>query len=274
MAMLVEDIVRVTIVGMQRAIHLPPDLFCRHKQNGREHTYVKLMKSRSEIIRLLTQKVLCQSNDKRLTRTSIIETLIQLRDEKIDSIVDDFLKKDQKIDMEIDDQQQKTKRGPRWPQTDEFHSYLPEVIDIEAPAIGETQSCKIKALGTTHPGSAVYVELNQQTVDYLSTVVLHQTDAGEIHRRRKGGGDGEVSVPAGYYYSSSRNRLVKSKLVFSPGSNKKKRSYKFFKSVRSSSKDEEAEPEQDTDSNNDEEEPSKDCRDDCSSDLEEVPVDS
>ena len=54
MAMTVEHIVRVTIVGMPRAIYLPPDLIWKPAHDG-HGTYVKMAKAKSEINRLLGQ---------------------------------------------------------------------------------------------------------------------------------------------------------------------------------------------------------------------------
>ena len=86
MAMNAEDIVRVKIVGMQRAVFLPQELVSRTDGN---RTYVKLAKARSEINRLLGQPLKAKGPNKRkLQFTSIIETLIQARDEKINAIVD------------------------------------------------------------------------------------------------------------------------------------------------------------------------------------------
>ena len=73
MAFVVEDIVRVAMVGMQRAIYLPPDLVWKELMGGT--TYVKMAKARSGINRLLGQPMAAKGPNKRkLQRTSIIET--------------------------------------------------------------------------------------------------------------------------------------------------------------------------------------------------------
>ena len=52
MAMVVDDIVRVRIAGMQRPVYLPPDLISKADDH---RTYVQIAKAMSEINRLLNQ---------------------------------------------------------------------------------------------------------------------------------------------------------------------------------------------------------------------------
>ena len=86
MSMVVEEVVRVTIAGMARAVYLPPDLVWKPADDNR--IYVKMLKPRSEINRLLGQPIAAKGPNKvKLVFTSILETLLQLRDEKVMSII-------------------------------------------------------------------------------------------------------------------------------------------------------------------------------------------
>ena len=78
MAMTVEHIVRVTFVGLPRAIYLPPDLIWK-PSNDEHGTYVKMAKAKSEINRLLGQPMGASGQNKRkLQFTSIILSLIHI----------------------------------------------------------------------------------------------------------------------------------------------------------------------------------------------------
>ena len=113
MAMTVEHIVRVTIVGMSRAIYLPPDLIWKPAHDGLG-TYVKMAKARSEINRLLGQPMAATGRNKRkLQFTSIIETLIQLRDDRVLAIADAHKRKGENIDLGIDGPGKKKERNQR-----------------------------------------------------------------------------------------------------------------------------------------------------------------
>ena len=71
-------------------------------------TYVKLLKGRSEINRLLGQPLRNRGKDKRkLQYTSILETLAQLRNDRIKSMIEERKSKEQKIDLDIDDVSEK-----------------------------------------------------------------------------------------------------------------------------------------------------------------------
>ena len=100
MSMTVDQIVRVSFADRPRAIHLPPDLIWYLP--GTQSIYVKLIKYRSEICRLLGQPLVGKGKGRKLQHTSIIEDLIKLRDNKITTIVEELEKKDEKIDLEID----------------------------------------------------------------------------------------------------------------------------------------------------------------------------
>ena len=86
MAMVVDDIVRVRIAGMPRPVYLQSDLISKTDDH---RTYVQIAKARSEINRLLGQPMLAKGTAKRkLQFTSIVETLIQIRDEKVNARID------------------------------------------------------------------------------------------------------------------------------------------------------------------------------------------
>ena len=92
MAMVIEDIVQVSIAGQRKPINLSSNLFW--KAPGEPGlTYVKLVKASSEINRLLGQPLLSEGVKKRkLQYTSIIETLTELRNDRIKSLISEFKK--------------------------------------------------------------------------------------------------------------------------------------------------------------------------------------
>ena len=90
MALAIEDIVRATIVGQSRSINLTPDLFWKAPCDNAP-TFVKLVKGKSEINRLLGQPIASKGKgmDKRkLQFTSIIETLTDIRNTVISAMID------------------------------------------------------------------------------------------------------------------------------------------------------------------------------------------
>ena len=93
MTIKIEDIVKVSVPGQNRAIYLDSDLIW--KPEGHDPpTFVKLVKAQSEINRLLGQPLKAKGPDKRkLQKTSIIESLTQLRNEAILAIIDENGKK-------------------------------------------------------------------------------------------------------------------------------------------------------------------------------------
>ena len=109
--MVLEDTVRVSIAGQSKPINFAPELFWK---GPGEHglIYVKLVKSRSEINRLLGQPLKSKGKEKRkLQHSSINETLIQLRNGRINSLAAESKTKEQKIDFDIDEPQKSVVAG-------------------------------------------------------------------------------------------------------------------------------------------------------------------
>ena len=78
----------------------------------------------------------------------------------------------------------------------------------------------------------LFIELEQQQLDYLAAVVQHQIDCGNIHRKRDTvSPDSKIVPPAGYSYSYVRGRLLETKWIDSPESKKRKRKVKYHKAV-------------------------------------------
>ena len=102
MAMMIEEIVRVTITGVIKPINRPPDLVWKSSDDGT--VFVKLAKGRSEINRLLGQPILQRSKDKRkLQFTTIIETLAELRNNAVKEMLVTLKAKEDKLDFGTDD---------------------------------------------------------------------------------------------------------------------------------------------------------------------------
>ena len=103
MAIVVTDIAQVSVSGQAKPIFLRPDIFWKVPGDP-VLTYVKLLKGRSEINRLLGHPLRAKGKDKRkLQYTSILETIAQLRNDRINSLVTQSKTKEQKIDFNIDD---------------------------------------------------------------------------------------------------------------------------------------------------------------------------
>ena len=188
--MTVDSVIRVSFEDKsRRAIFLQPDLIWQDIQA--EHYYVKLEKGRSEICRLLNQPCTGKGKGRKLQFTSIIESLIQIRDDKVMEIVEEFENKDVKIDLGIDGPPKRKTRVidgkrvvARWPQTPEVFAILPSVIDIDAPAVGDVPACTFNVRVAKRAGLPLFVHLKQEAVDYLAAVIKFQIDNGETHRKR------------------------------------------------------------------------------------------
>ena len=95
-------------------------------------------------------------------------------------------------------------------------------IEINAPSVGDTAGINLNVRVANKSCGALYVELNQSSIDYLRAVLTHQVDSGNIHRKRTSVHiDEQVQAPAGLSYSYTRNKLVKTEWVVSPESGKK-----------------------------------------------------
>ena len=109
----IETIVRVSFPG-DKAINLTTDLvwMIPHEEiKGRWVTYVKLVKYKSQICRLLGQPMLSSGPEKRkLQLTEIIVTLQERRNERINAMIDAAKAKEEKVDLNIDDPSRRTKR--------------------------------------------------------------------------------------------------------------------------------------------------------------------
>ena len=239
MAMTVDEIVRVQFEDKsRRAIFLQTDLIW-HPPDAKI-CYVKLETGRSEICRLLDQPI-NQRKEKgkgrKLRFTSIIETIIKIRDDHVMSIVKEFENKDVKIDLGIDGPPKRKiplvdgKRSvARWSQSPEVLAILPTVIDIDAPAVGEVPPCTFSVRVATKAGMPLYVHLRQEVIDYFAAVIKLQIGNGDTHRKRCSVDDDQkVDCPKGYSFSYKRKRLVKTQKVLSPNSMTEKRKTTFFK---------------------------------------------
>ena len=223
MPLVLEDIVRVTIVGHPSSINLSADLFWK-ATDATESIYVKLVKAKSEINRLLGVPMLAKGADKKqLQHTSIIETLTQIRDDHISSMIKAAKAKEDKVELDIDDCKQ-AGLVKRRRELDAARKHLPETVEIDCPAVGPIDSIKMRVRVDKQAGP-LFVELTSKSIDYLISVVKEQISAGDIHRRARRDeiDPGEkVVVPDGFSWSYKRKRLVQKKIVFSPTSQKKK----------------------------------------------------
>ena len=124
-------------------------------------------------------------------------------------------------------------RATVWGVGDDWIS-MPNTIEIDAPTAGDIDGIKLNVRVATKSCGPLYVELNQQSFDYLTAVVIHQIDNGEIHRKRTYASTNEkVHAPAGLSFSYKRIQLVETEWAVSPESKKTKRHTTFMKAVAS-----------------------------------------
>ena len=119
-------------------------------------TYVKLLKGRSEINRLLN--VSWASGGKRLQFTSIIEILQRIRNEKMIKMIDALKQQKDKIYLDIDGPSPgksaaSSKAGNPRRRTkplcdNETWKSLPEIINIDAPEFDDIASISMKLLSS------------------------------------------------------------------------------------------------------------------------------
>ena len=141
MALTIEDIVRISIAGMSHPINLGGEMFWKGPPADNPSTYVKLLKGRSEINRLLGQP--WGKDGKRLQFSSIIEILQGARNEKMTKMIDALKQQKDKIDLDIDGPSPgksaaSSKAGNPRRRTkplcdNETWKSLPEIISIDAP---------------------------------------------------------------------------------------------------------------------------------------------
>ena len=123
-----------------------------------------------------------------------------------------------------------------WPQTSEILDALPPVIDIDAPAVGPTASRSIMVRVAKKAGLPLFVRLDEPTIDYLSGAIKEQIEKGDIHRKRTDSQEGvKVDAPEGFSYSYKRNKLVKTQIIYSPKTRKRKTKTTFHDAAASSS---------------------------------------
>ena len=124
--------------------------------------FVKLAKSNRRIERLLTGEGV--GHDRLLTRTTIIQTLTTLRNERRE----EFIRASVSTDVED--------LGLNEPQSKRFKSsasVVPVYADIQAPAVGPVAGRAITVV-LSMPHIALWVEITKQSVEYLHDVVSEQ----------------------------------------------------------------------------------------------------
>lgn len=131
--------------------------------------FVKCCKGDHKVERLLLGQ--SSSNERGLTQTSIIETIVKLRNSHRQGLVhqlEEQSNEQSKEDLGIEVTAAKRKR------TADFDHVLPESILVTAPAIGEVESHDMMVL-LGQPTSALWVEATADNIDYLRACVSSQT---------------------------------------------------------------------------------------------------
>ncbi len=165
--------------------------------------YVKIAKSDASMVRLLTGQGVGAS--RALARTNIVETLISLRnsmsEELLRASLPEASKAEEDLGMVADDPRHLAKRRRR------LAGALPDVLEIEAPALGDIASIRMNVL-RQRPDQPLWVELVPENLDYLRAYVLSQIEAGDVKQPAPGesrSSDAPKSPAPGVIWATDRS---------------------------------------------------------------------
>ena len=134
-----------------------------------EHRFFKICKGDHKISRLLFGR--STSNERPLTPTGIVETLIKMRNEKRTQLVD-------AMDDESQGQAQENlglDAGCVIKKRKMVHDdVLPETVTIDAPAVGDVSSMSMVLLMGPHT-SPLWLEATPENIDYMRACVAQQS---------------------------------------------------------------------------------------------------
>ena len=117
-----------------------------------------------------------ERGERRLSRSDVLEQLQDLRNKRVDDIVNPKAAEDLRLDDECEVQQPRKK----WKQA---LAECPPYVQIETPDIGDALSISVRVIPApkTQP---LWLELSVLVIDYLRKAIAHQVDDGSIKRSR------------------------------------------------------------------------------------------
>ena len=214
------------------------EVTCISGGDGKPVKFVRLAKTDGVIYRLLTGKSKTKSEPNLLTRTSLIEQVITLRNKKRAAEIDQMILEEHdrsmagKIDVSIhaDGEDSTPKKAKKKSAT--IVELPDKYITIAAPSIGPVGSINLKVLveqNSSKPNPrTVWVEMNTTSLAYMRAAIQHQLDSGEDHDTASSRDRKPVGVPGiSRVYSGKRQGQYRLKVV---GRNKKPRT-KFIKAL-------------------------------------------
>lgn len=129
--------------------------------------FFKVKKTDSRIQRLLSG----QGNrcNRLLTSTSIVETLIKLRNTRRIALLTEY-----GLDLEADGAKEELELDGGCAKPKDMSHLLPDAVDIICPAHGDIAAVTLKVL-VRSPSSPLWLELSASSIEYLHRVVVDQT---------------------------------------------------------------------------------------------------
>jgi hypothetical protein len=133
------------------------------------HKFVKVAKGDHKVIRLLSNQ--SSSCSRGLTKTTVIEDLIALRNQKRQELLHRRPEENQRREsLGID--------SPAPKRSKVSEASLPTIVELEVPAIGDAGSTSMRVL-MAKPGTPLFIEATNSNIDYLRAAVAAQIPLGE-----------------------------------------------------------------------------------------------
>ena len=151
--------------------HLKDSVHLKAIKNVSGAWFWKALKSDHIVERMLLGTA--QHRERPLSRTSVFETLIELRNNKMHSIINPPAEDD----LGLDDEPTPRKRAKL------DLAALPSVLTVEAPTIGDAMGMPIQVL-PDQPSKPLWLELSAPVIEYLMSAVAYQINNAGIHRAR------------------------------------------------------------------------------------------
>ena len=171
----------IEFVPTVRGGHLREAVQLKVLETVEDTTFFKLCKNDHVIQRLLLGK---GTHSKRmLAHTDVVETIVELRNQKIHDIVEP----PPVDDLGLDEPEAKRLKLKVLPDN------VPKIVSIHAPTVGHVSGIDMKVMSGV-ARQPVYVELVASNIDYLAAVAMHQVEQGEIDKRKPKRDDCAVRV--------------------------------------------------------------------------------
>jgi len=155
----------VTVITPQCTVALPEASVMQHGTSK----YVRLAKTDARVSRLLCGRATRLSRP--LSSTDVIETLMELRDERFRALCDDTPSCAEDLGLDHAHADPATHRSKR--RRSIASSTLPDIVEIEAPSKGTLDALLMNVM-LHSPGKPLWVELTTDNLDYIRAWVNMQ----------------------------------------------------------------------------------------------------